>query len=336
MKVLFFTGLIFVLGACGARNEEAALTFNSGRSFYQWCVDNTVSKEKRKTIEALLSVAARSDCFEANVRLLAQNQVRLWGAVISDLEPVGALQHLESLDLSATHVESLATLPTLPKLRTLSLEGSKIQSIEGIGRFHQLRSLNLSNTRVPSLFGLEGVPRLQSLKLNHSNIVSLEPLRPHRMLENFEMTDCPINIVPQNLDALAANKIVYRRLVIRNCKLNDVSGLRGVKQISLLDLSDNNVTHLDFLDKTAELYQLYASNNEIKSIAVLEKYSKTLSEVHLRKNQIDDVKPLAPLKYLMFQSALSLQENPVRKDSCPTDSANTPLNQFCTALQGVP
>lgn len=93
-------------------------------------------------------------------------------------------------------------------------------------------------------------------------------------------------------------------LAITNCRIQDASDLRGIKQIATLKLSGNSISNLNFLSDTPELYRFYADGNKIQNVDILRKYSRTLSELHPKNNLVDDVTSLAFKVSGVFRLAL--------------------------------
>nr|WP_295926626.1 hypothetical protein [uncultured Dyadobacter sp.] len=74
-------------------------------------------------------------------------------------------------------------------------------------------------------------------------------------------------------------------LYLRNCGLSDMSGLKSVS-IDRLDISDNQITHLQTLSGVPNVRWLFASNNKLTSTAGVEQF-KQLIDKDFSNNPLD-------------------------------------------------
>ncbi|NEQ51336.1 MAG: leucine-rich repeat domain-containing protein [Leptolyngbya sp. SIO3F4] len=70
--------------------------------------------------------------------------LNLSGHVISDLAPITALSHLQTLRVANTQLQDISALTALPRLTTLDISYNQIRSIAPIAEISTIRSLNVS------------------------------------------------------------------------------------------------------------------------------------------------------------------------------------------------
>ena len=82
----------------------------------------------------------------------------------------------------------------------------------------------------------------------------------------------------------------------------------ALKELTSLDLSDNQIKNIVILSQLKELNKLSLASNKIKNISVLSKLTK-LRELNLFNNRINDITPLLKLYHLnrLYLGANSLK-----------------------------
>jgi hypothetical protein len=79
-------------------------------------------------------------------------------------------------------------------------------------------------------------------------------------------------------------------LIVRNGHLKDISGLKGLKTLTRLNLSNNRLTDIACLGELTWLNRLYLSNNLISDVSDLSRLKK-LKTLDLRDNVIKTFPP---------------------------------------------
>jgi internalin A len=89
--------------------------------------------------------------------------LRLPGADLVDVRPLGALTDLTRLDLTRNHkLKDIAPLASLVRLRELTLSDTDVESLTPLAKL-PLESIELHGTRATSLAPLAGIPTLRSV-----------------------------------------------------------------------------------------------------------------------------------------------------------------------------
>ncbi|MDI9869055.1 COR domain-containing protein, partial [Flectobacillus roseus] len=94
-------------------------------------------------------------------------------------------------------------------------------------------------------------------------------------------------------------------LDLRNNKITDIRFLEKLTNLNSLDLRNNKITDIRFLEKLTNLNSLDLRNNKITDFRFLEKLTN-LNSLDLRSNQITDITPIVPL--IQKGIAISLKE----------------------------
>lgn len=92
------------------------------------------------------------------------------------------------------------------------------------------------------------------------------------------------------LPALISDFAHLHTLIVRNGHLTDISGLKGLKTLTRLNLSNNRLIDITGLGELTWLNRLYLSNNLISDISELSRLKK-LKTLDLRDNTIKTLPP---------------------------------------------
>jgi len=121
------------------------------------------------------------------MRLRSLQSLALQDPTNDVLESLSTLQSLWFLIISAMQPVRLDPLPSLPQLRSLSLDG-QVLDLRPLAQCTQLQSLDLDNCALSELSLLELSPSVVSLKLSQLPIASLAPLARWVQLEKLHLS----------------------------------------------------------------------------------------------------------------------------------------------------
>ena len=121
-----------------------------------------------------------------------------------------------------------------------------------------------SNTKLASLSGIENLGFLNSITIEYSSALEdISGLSKLSNLKNLSIKNCEkIKSIPK----LIASKENLKTISITNCKVEDITGLTGL-DLTVIDLSNNNVTNLKSLENMTSLASLTLVNNGLYNIA---------------------------------------------------------------------
>jgi len=114
-------------------------------------------------------------------------------------------------------------------------------------------------------------------------------------------------------------------LVLYDCKIQDlnciIAPLKDLTQLTVLDLSENQISELSALKDLTQLTVLNLGVNQISELSAL-KDLKQLTKLDLRRNQISELSALKDLKQL---TGLGLEGNQISELSALKDLSNLTL-----------
>lgn len=249
------------------------------------------------------------------------------------------------LDLSEhPEIQDLSALSYCTNLRVLNISGLKSEGVKET--FNQIATLTKLEALIASDCGitdefLKGTPlldkmiNLQMLDLSHNNLTSLDGVlsrdnRYGQLLELYlndnQLTDisalCEVaeetvdildsdnNVVQSYTEYVVKNRApMLRFLILDNNHLNDedLVAFRNFKLLKFLSLGNNDITSASYL-----------------------KDMKTLLELHLQGNRIQDVRPL---RYLTNLQSLFLSHNQIANKFSGSREVNVSYLKYLTNLE---
>ena len=155
--------------------------------------------------------------------------VNVAGTPVSDLMPLRNLNKLESLDISNTSVTSLEPLRYCTNLRTLKLKGTSVEALDILPVFPALESIDISGTGAKTLEPLREMKSIRDLRLRHTAIADLSPISGLTNLEMLNISGTPVEDLG-SLKNMAQLRILFcdSTKVSRLDQLNDLTGLQKV------------------------------------------------------------------------------------------------------------
>lgn len=222
-------------------------------------------------------------------------------------------EHVEDLYLSNCNLSSLKDLPLMPNLINLECPGNSLTSLSGVERFPKLEKLNCAMNQITSI--------------SESDLQSIRNLKDLDLSENaLNYFDIPINF-PYLTD-----------LVLYQCELTSITGLRNAPMLKFITCGDNliekitlessndtksfsvnphlglkhlncrgnRISRIDQLPLCPNLKILQCSDNLLEDVSGLIKYPN-LRELYLDGNHITDIKVVSHLHRLYH---LQCERNP--------------------------
>ena len=255
---------------------------------------------------------------------------------ISEIEGLEDLTNLEELILKNNNISRMHNLNHLKNLKQLNLQGNNITEISGLeGNLKNLTSLNLSHNQISEIENLENLTNLKYLLLDNNKISKLKNLKKLPNIERISIlagNNLPKpassdlrgwnaaeyckgeNIVPIQEVELRGKRyeVILGTLFLRDKSIRDISeikGLRDIKGLMILDLSNNHITRIKNLESFKNLRRLDLSWNKIGKIEGL-KFLNNLESLNLFRNNIRKIEGLGNLTNL---KSLWLPDNKISK-----------------------
>lgn len=217
---LFFAGRIHEI-ACRPGSTPPV---TAPQTFAAWCTKGDLSAEEEATVRALLNGTPGGPGAMGNPVACQAAQ--------------DFLTAVTSRNLDASGVQSLDPLKPLIHLTSLSLKGNQIEDVKALSGLTALSFLDLSDNRIDNVAALSTLTSLTALDLSGNNVTDLRPLSSLALLTQLKLAgNVPDSVAPlqfltqlQELD-LARNELTA----------DDLPGLVGLSQLTLLDLSGNEI-----------------------------------------------------------------------------------------------
>jgi hypothetical protein len=266
--------------------------------------DNNFEQVIREKIEKPSGTIFRSE-------LTAIIELDASGRDIHNLEGIGALKRLVTLNLADNFVSDLAPLSDLKMLRVLNLSNNQMcdlklvnfSSIENL----QLRELDLGNNHCDNGEALRDISRLSSLadievldlRNNH-----IEDIKPLTHLSDLRSLDLRVN---QIIDIEPLQQLTkLEELNLRENVISDLSPLTGLTGLDYLNIHSNPVeTGFEVLGTLINLETLIMRNVPVGEADHFLENLTHLRRLNMRNTGITDVSVIGQL-----MAAGALQDKP--------------------------
>lgn len=235
------------------------------------------------------------------------------GVSASELEAIGSMTGLISLDLSGCGLSSVASLSQLTNLEELLLSDNSIGNITPLEDLSKLTTLDLSNNAVTSLAVLVDLRALTWLSVANNPIDSLTPAAGCTALEYLDLTNCGIS----DLSAVSGMTALAQLNASGN-QIADISVLSNCTALSVLDLSSNQITDADALGGLLALTQVQLDYNELTTLPTFSA-DCAMYDFSASHNALTDISGLAPITALNY---VDIDYNDVRDITVLSDCLN--------------
>ena len=212
------------------------------------------------------------------VNLTHLNGLSLWYNQVTDITPLHSLTALTYLNLADNYVSDLRPLANLINLKKLDLFDNEVVNITPLAALKNLNQLILTENHIQDFRPLVGLTQLQALWIKRNPIKDLRPLS-----ELTNLTDLKYDAIPDLTARTQPSEAWMPDPALR-------AAIRG--ELGLLPatpLTKEELLRLDYLN---------AQNKGILDITGLA-FATHLKELHLDKNPITDLRPLANLTNLV-------------------------------------
>jgi Leucine-rich repeat (LRR) protein len=228
---------------------------------------------------------------------------------------------INTLKIDDTIITNLKDKSLIVELNNVTLD--KINT-----NFCQLNihSILFNRCKINSLENLKDIKNLKKITIIDSDIKGIEMFKENE-LEYLSVINSQ-NVLLSDIVTIKNLRELYYKSNIKTD--NDLICLEGLSNLTILNLSDNNIKSIENMGLLKELISIDLSINKIESIDILKNYI-ILKYVYLQKNSINDIRPLKlnkNIKYLMAShnkfseiefienfndiELLNLQNNPIK------------------------
>jgi Leucine-rich repeat (LRR) protein len=189
-----------------------------------------------------------------------------------------------------------------------------------------INSILFNRCKINSIGNLKDIKNLKKITIIDSDIKGIDMLAENE-LEYLSVINSQNLLLSEIVNIKNLRELYYKSNIKTD---NDLINLEGLSNLTILNLSDNNIKSVENMGLLKDLISIDISINKIESIDVLKNNTK-LKYVYLQKNNIKDIRPLKlnkNIKYLMAShnnfseidfienlndiELLNLQNNPIK------------------------
>ncbi|CAH3147164.1 unnamed protein product [Porites evermanni] len=189
----------------------------------------------------------------------------------------------------------------------INLNGQALEQIPSLKEFPKLKILDIGCNRLKQVLphDLEKNSDLRELKLYANNITEITGLDSCKELNNLLLQHNKIKCIGKGLQHLRKLKVL--RLDSNRLSKIDHREIGCCSQLTVLDISCNNITDVSALNSLPALEELDLSNNKIIKIPDIGRCKK-IQELDISRNHISD---LAGLRGLFNLTILRIEYNDI-------------------------
>ena len=201
------------------------------------------------------------------------------------LSSLSALESLLTLEITDTPVETqeLAFIGSLPKLKSLTLNGCGLSSIDALSSATTITELNLNNNAIRDISAIASMTGLKKLYLQRNAVNDLSQLSA---LTGLTELDVSYNSISK-LDPVGGLSSLSHLNAAGNT-IASLPSMEALKALSYLDLSSNALTDAAPIAACTSLTYLNLSSNALTNISAFSPLTK-LTELNFSYNQVTEL-----------------------------------------------
>jgi hypothetical protein len=199
---------------------------------------------------------------------------------IENLQPLGEMDNLRSLNCAHTLIEDLTPLRTLSHLQFLDITGCPVSSLEPLRYVSALREIDAAYTSVKNGDVLAGLKNLEILNLSHTLLDTVPNLADLSHLHTLELDAAPIRTIDSLTHAGHLSNLSLARtpvtdfsplgrlrslqmLNLDSTRIVDLQPLASLDSLSILQINGTRVTDLLPLAHLPALKYIYCDNSGV-------------------------------------------------------------------------
>lgn len=207
---------------------------------------------------------------------------------LENIDFLAGCKKLEDVELDDNAITSLRPLSGSPNLQRLCASSNRLTSLEGLEGKTVLRSLTANDNMISDLTPLEQDISLGTLELGNNEISDLTPFSAMTELTWLNLYNNSVS----DLRPLAGNEGM-RYMYLSYNQLTNLDGCENMINLLVLRAAHNQIENLDGLINVTQLNTAILSDNKLTDISVLAKSAGKMNAVMLDGNDIADISALA-------------------------------------------
>ncbi len=209
---------------------------------------------------------------------------------------IDSLSHLEGLDRLQTVAMDSCVFPTkdleyigkLPALKTLQLSNCGLSTLKGLEYATGLNTLNIGNNTIRDIAPLANMPNLKNLGMSHNALVSLEEISN---LTQLEVLDVSYNAIVTTAPLAKLSNLTM--LSVSGNGLMQLEGIESLTNLQTFEAADNKLVDISILAGCTQMQRLDVSNNTLLDISIVANFA-ALEELLFAYNEVSSLPSFAP------------------------------------------
>ena len=214
--------------------------------------------------------------------------LKMTGATLPDLTPLGTLANLEVLDFYGVTVKDFSPLAACPKLKQLTYYAVKDANFSSLGALTQIQELKGGLTKLVDISWVENLPNLKKFDVFAEYVTDYRPLTKTN-IEEFQIWNMrsPVG----DMGFLGEIKSLKKLTIWNMDDVTNVAPLAALSELKELHLKDLNVKSGEAVDISfiAELPALTKLEISKSKIAKFDTLASTKALEQIRLAEIDTI-----------------------------------------------
>lgn len=213
-------------------------------------------------------------------------------------------QQVNKVELTDNQINDISDIAELKNIEYLTLLGNEIVDISALDNLKNLKRLFVNSNKIVNISILKNLKKLEYLSIGNNPLESVSVLRELENISGLEMSE--LGTISNLVNDVGSCK----NLTLLNLSGNEIVDIRelgDLVHLKELSLDDNEISDISPLANMAELDILSLENNQIENLSSLENL-KNLTMLDLDYNMITD---LEPLKGLVRLEVLEIEGNKI-------------------------
>lgn len=213
------------------------------------------------------------------------------------MEYISKLELLSVLDISNNNIKDLSAIESNKNLYQLN---ASYNPIEKIGKSASVNYVDFSNCNLQKIDEVVNLENVLDLNLSNNKISDISKISKLNKLKNINISYNKDIKGIENIRLDDNDDEYYGRVIlsIKGCNLSDISSLKNVAGIKILDISENPIKNFDPLLEIKELVSLNINDIDVgENIEVISKLTNLYS-LSARNCNLGDISKLSLIKNL--------------------------------------
>ncbi len=211
----------------------------------------------------------------------------------SDIDALGSLTKLKTVDLSDNNITSVSVLSNLPELEFVFLTHNNIEDISALSSHTKLLVLDVSQNAISELPDFSKAQMLEALYISKNRISDLSSIHT---LQNLVTLDISNNLITNAKNIGKLTKL--ETLIISNNSITNFDFLSALTALASLDVSNTSMVNTSPL-ASLPLVVLTANNTGISTLKDISQLTE-LTSLDIAYTDVTSIDPLATIPRLDY------------------------------------